>query len=57
MTKVLIIEPNKEKDIINFAESMGISIEKAKFIDYMRSHYITWEYDYIKKPTKVLEAR
>lgn len=58
MSKFLVLEPNTEKRIREFAEMMNIPLEKAQYIEHMRAHYITHEYDYIKKPSsKALEAR
>lgn len=53
MSKVVIVEPNNARRIAKFAETLGISIEKAKFIEHMRAHYIAWEYDYVKTSDKV----
>lgn len=57
MADVLIIEPNDEKKIEEFAKIAGISIQQAKFIDHLRSRYIAHEYDYVKKPLEIVEVR
>lgn len=45
------IKPNSPWKIRNFAKKVGITVPQARYIDAMREHYITWEHDYIKKPS------
>ncbi len=57
MADVLIIEPNSEKTIEEFAKIAGISVKQAHFIEHLRARYIAHEYDYVKKPLKMVEVR
>lgn len=55
-----IAVPNSRWKTKNFAKKVGITYEQAKFIEFMRDRYITWEHDYIKESLKEpdnIEAR
>lgn len=51
----LILEPHAKKSIKKFATILDISQERAAYIEFMRKHYLAWEYDYIKIPNKEKE--
>lgn len=48
-TNVAVVEPHTEIEVSKLAEDLGISIERARFIETMREFYILHEYDYSKK--------
>ena len=48
--KALVVEPHTETEIVQISEDLGITIERARFIERMREHFILNEYDYSKKP-------
>ena len=43
-----IVKPNSKYKIRKFANQMGISLNHAKFVEYMRDSYVAWEHDYVK---------
>ncbi len=49
MDQVLVMDPRTKKEIKRFANDVGISIEKAKYIEWMREQYLFWEHDYINE--------
>jgi hypothetical protein len=48
-TEVIVV-PNDDAEIKKFAEAVGISLERAKYIESMRPTYLAYEHDYIKTP-------
>ena len=48
MEKLLPIEPNTRRNTLDFARKAGITEERAKYIESMRTVFICWEHDYVK---------
>jgi hypothetical protein len=53
----ITVVPNDDEDIQKFAEALGISVERAKYIEAMRPVYLAWEHDYLKTPPKLKKPR
>lgn len=49
MQSVLGIERHTEVDVVEFSEKIGITLERARYIENMRENYILWEHDYLKE--------
>ncbi len=49
MTPTVVL-PHTETEIVQISEDLGITIERARFIERMRGYFILNEYDYSKKP-------
>ncbi len=44
-----IVKPNSKYKIRKFANQLGIDLNHAKFVEYMRNSYVAWEHDYVKQ--------
>jgi hypothetical protein len=52
------ITPNDEETIQKFAEDLGISLDRARYIESMRATFMAWEHDYLKEtPEKLVKKR
>ncbi len=49
MGEFQLLDPHRADEIVKFSKALGISKERAAYIDSMRDHYMLWEHDYIKK--------
>ena len=43
---VSVVLPHTESEVVQLAEDLGITIERARFIESMREKFILAEYDY-----------
>lgn len=50
MKSNIVVIPHTVKEIQDFAETIGCDIEHAKYIEYMRGVYLSWEHDYVEEP-------
>ena len=53
MEKVLLMESKTRKQTKEFAEALGITRERAAYINSMKEIFICWEHDYIKNTPEV----
>lgn len=53
MDKVLMVEPHTELAVLDFAKKLGITKEKAHYIENMRERYLIWEHDYLGTPKEL----
>ncbi len=51
-----IIEPHAPATIEKFAKKFHMTKEQAGFIDFLRSRYIGFEYDYVKENCDSMEG-
>lgn len=57
MKSSVVVVPNDEAEVKKFAEALGISIERARYIDSMRATYLAWEHDYLKATPQLLKKK
>lgn len=48
---VQLVIMHDEDDIKRFSEKVGISVERARYIESLRGRYLAWEHDYVKDKT------
>lgn len=49
---VQIVLMHDDDEILEFAKAVGISEERARYVESMRDRYLGWEHDYVQTPVK-----